>query len=444
MEDDGQSFDLLAKDGIYGGKFEVPETGMYRITSVFEGKLDDGTPFQRSAELAMVTVDDRVTFRKNFAKFNMDQAADAAKDQLSVYLPVAGEEGTVVRAYAEVYGTSSAASEKAACWIGGYSVVKNGMIELEINKRWLVSAGVTAPFFLQRASLYDADFHVPLSSAAEISIQGSVNLDASKSLLENEAPSEEMLKGARPAHLHPEAAKKIRAALPQAVASLVLLHGYCAQDNPWVQTETIPFTDYLAYVGDLAHSVPNNVFAQNVMTAAKDLPSFGLLGHSQGGMAALHVHNFYWSGNDAASESLAGGESRAVQSVGSPYLGVTGAGAALDLGSLFGIGCGDNFDLTRDGATLWLAGISEASRSNVFYYTTKWKDSGLIKYCNLASNLVLTWPNDGTAEFEMCQLPGANPVQNPYDGECHTPNMKWPAQTANVARNAEINANAAR
>merc|ERR1711916_254306 len=110
----------------------------------------------------------------------------------------------------------------------------------------------------------------------------------------------------------------------------------------------------------------------------------------------------------------------------------------------FGVGCGENFDLTPDGSSLWLAGIQPAAAQDVYFYTTKWKDEGLIKYCNLASNLVLSFPNDGTAEFKMCQLPGGHPQQNPYEGECHTSNMKWPAQTENVARNQEINANAAR
>jgi hypothetical protein len=222
--------------------------------------------------------------------------------------------------------------------------------------------------------------------------------------------------------------------------SLVLLHGYCAKNNPWVQTPTIPFSDYYVFDGALGKSVLNQEFAELVLDETQHLPSFGLVGHSQGGMTALHLHNFFWSPADAVEPGK-----RPVQSVGSPYLGVTGAGAALDLGSLFGVGCGENFDLTIDGANLWLAGISAAARANVFFYTTIWKDSGFIKYCNLASNLVLTWPNDGTAEYEMCQLPGANPVgDNPTRGECHTPDMNWPPQTENIARNTEINANAAR
>jgi hypothetical protein len=41
-------------------------------------------------------------------------------------------------------------------------------------------------------------------------------------------------------------------------------------------------------------------------------------------------------------------------------------------------------------------------------------------------------------------LEGANPVQNPYEGECHTEDMKWPPQCRNVDRNIEINSHIAR
>merc|ERR1711991_995699 len=181
-----------------------------------------------------------------------------------------------------------------------------------------------------------------------------------------------------------------------------------------VQNDPVAFSDYLAYEGAIGKSLLHNKFAEDVIATAGHLPSWGLVGHSQGGMVALHIRNFYWSPNDAVDAANAA--TRPVQSMGSPYLGVSGAGAALDLGSLLGVGCGENFDLTTDGSNLWLAGIQPAARKDVYFYTTKWKDSGLVKYCNLAVNLVLSWPNDGTAEFDQCQLPDAHPQQNPYLG----------------------------
>ena len=70
-------------------------------------------------------------------------------------------------------------------------------------------------------------------------------------------------------------------------------------------------------------------------------------------------------------------------------------------GKIFGVGCGQNHDLTVDGSTLWLAGISNYYRQNVFYYTTTYlRDQFFGDYCNLAINLILNWPNDGTTELD--------------------------------------------
>jgi hypothetical protein len=151
--------------------------------------------------------------------------------------------------------------------------------------------------------------------------------------------------------------------------------------------------------------------------------------------------------------------SRPIQTMGTPFSGVSGTGVALDIGvflneerkqmsnacskgALFGLGCGDNFDLSRDGANLWLSGIQNEAKKDVYFYTTMWKKTlNPLRYCNLASNLVLSWPNDGMAEVENCFLAGGkkmwgktakrkftlnsgNPVENPFEGECHTGERK--------------------
>jgi pimeloyl-ACP methyl ester carboxylesterase len=226
-----------------------------------------------------------------------------------------------------------------------------------------------------------------------------------------------------------------------ALPSLLLLHGYCAQDNPWVRKKPVPFTDYAVYE-DLNKSTLIHQYATKVVTQFDHLPSWGLVGHSQGGMVSLHIRNFFWSANDAVTATAAAG--RAVQSMGTPYHGVSGAGLALDLGDLFGVGCGENFDLTVDGANLWKSGLESSSIAATYYYTTVYKYTFLHpRYCNLAANLVLKWPNDGVAEYDQSVLPGANHVDN-FEGECHSPNMKWPAQTENLQRNAQMNSAAAR
>jgi hypothetical protein len=77
-----------------------------------------------------------------------------------------------VRMYAEVYGTVVGQTEmKAACWIGGYSNVVKGQIEMEFNKNWLLQAGVSAPLVLRSVTVFDADVHIPLDVSAELRVQ---------------------------------------------------------------------------------------------------------------------------------------------------------------------------------------------------------------------------------------------------------------------------------
>jgi len=166
--------------------------------------------------------------------------------------------------------------------------------------------------------------------------------------------------------------------------------------------------------------------------------SFSFAGHSQGGFVALHILNYYWTALDQAS----GG--RLVQTIGTPWQGCTIAGDAAALGKIFGIGCGANTDLTRDGATNWLTGISTEHRAVVHSYTTTYKQGNLFgDYCNLAMNILLQWPNDGTCELTYGKLPGGVYEGN-TEKQCHTPGMAYMSQTADSARNKLMNQLASR
>lgn len=141
---------------------------------------------------------------------------------------------------------------------------------------------------------------------------------------------------------------------------------------------------------DLDATRSNDEFANIIAKFTTDhgMNSFGVVAHSQGGLASTHLHNYYWSGLENAVGP------RLIQSVGSPYQGSALAGSLADLGRIFGAGCGSNFDLSHDGAALWLKGITTQSASAVHYYTTQYDTGGIVNYCNLGSNLLLSWPND--------------------------------------------------
>jgi len=97
------------------------------------------------------------------------------------------------------------------------------------------------------------------------------------------------------------------------------------------------------------------------------LNSFGFIAHSQGGMVSLHIHNFYWTGlEDAQGERL-------IQTVGTPFQGSSSAGSIANLAKIFGVACGSNTDLSRDGATNWLSGNSMDSRKDVYSYSSTYQ-----------------------------------------------------------------------
>lgn len=239
-----------------------------------------------------------------------------------------------------------------------------------------------------------------------------------------------MREGVRPASL--------KSNITAGDGSVVLIHGYCASINPWAGHKND--WDNAYYFLRATVSMTHDDFAQRVVQFAEDnqLDSYSLVGHSQGGAVAAHILNYYWSGLD----NVANG--RKLQSLGSPYEGNSLAGSIAGLGSLFGIGCGSNFDLSLDGAKLWTRGLTSSTRSNIYYYTTTYKQGNFFgDYCNMAANMVLEWPNDGVCELEFADLPGANNMGNTQK-QCHSQGMNYMVQYDDQARNQDMNAAAAR
>jgi len=169
---------------------------------------------------------------------------------------------------------------------------------------------------------------------------------------------------------------------------------------------------------------------------SQQMTHFSLVGHSQGGLVILHIHNYFFSGVECAQNG------RLLQSVGTPYKGNSGAGAAADLIKLFGVSCGSNDDLTKNGATLWLKDIAMEHRNHVHYYRTRYPD-GFLQYCNLATQLVLSKPNDGLAEEGLSVLDGGVNM-GIKDKWCHSVSMKYSPQCLDRDRNMDMNKNAAR
>ena len=152
---------------------------------------------------------------------------------------------------------------------------------------------------------------------------------------------------------------------PNAVGGkLMLVHGYCSGDAWGSAASAGQFTNYVKFL-DLNQNRSHDQFAQRIRNFGSTLPSFGIVAHSQGGAASLHLYTYYWSGLDSAT-----GGTRLIQSVGTPYQGTALAGNLAAIGSVFGAGCGTNNDLTYSGAAAWLANIPTWARGKVYYHTT--------------------------------------------------------------------------
>merc|ERR1712038_1161522 len=142
----------------------------------------------------------------------------------------------------------------------------------------------------------------------------------------------------------------------------ILVHGYCSTESSFPSGH---FTDAVQFTGaGSPSSWSNDEFARKIdeFADAKGIAGCGIIAHSQGGMAALHLYQNYWSCLDNATSG-----SRLIQSVGTPYQGTALAGTLAAIGDAFGVLCGYNYDLTETGAWYWLQSISLSARSKVYY-----------------------------------------------------------------------------
>ncbi|WP_017158657.1 choice-of-anchor X domain-containing protein [Xanthomonas phaseoli] len=427
MADDGKHDDGDAGDGVYGGTFQPTSEGTWIAQVIVHGHDQAGQPFVRTSEHVVPVVDTSLRLLGNALG-----ARAAEGTRLTIALPVAarGNVPSHYRVFGQIWGTDAKGRDVPVAWIGGMLTPQQGQLPLSLDERWIARAGARAPFTLRNLCIEDPDHYIPLVQAGTLPLQVPALRRASIARA-SAAIDESMRMGPRPTAL----ASAMATAQPQAATSqLVLVHGYCS-NGVWPQVQ---FTNASTFL-DAKQNRSNDQFAQRIAQFASQWSSFSTVAHSQGGMAALHLYTYYWSGLDNAS----GG--RVMQSVGTPYQGTNLSGVLAAVGSWFGVGCGTNSDMTYDGAKAWLAGIPADARAKVNYYTTSFAKTNWYTndYCNAASDLVLNDPEDGTVEQVNAQLPGG--VNRGHTtGQCHTTGMRDPAQYLDANRNAVMNANAAR
>lgn len=343
-------------------------------------------------------------------------------DQIEIRFDDAGSDGRTIVA-AEVWGRNKDGMIPV-CWL---SRVCDADRSLLLDPMRVIDAGIDpATIELRQVRVHDVDSLVPVALIEQMRAPADV------SMIERALRSRTRAQATQVSIDGMGAGS--RGVLPGG-HRLLLVHGYCSDGNPFT---TSHFTGDIAVFNDPAVSRSTDAFALEILAQASPMKSFGVVAHSQGAMAALHLYTYYFSGLDWARGD------RLIQSVGAPYQGTALAGSAAVLGDVFGFGCGENPDMTYTGAANWLSLIPTSSREQVWYYTTSFEDRVFVyDYCNIVTDLLLDDPDDGVIERSAGQLPGANNMGHVEDW-CHTTGMRDPAQCTDASRNATMNARARR
>ncbi len=433
-----------------GLSFQVmPEmAGLHRFDLRLRAFDDQGRVIERSTSVLVQVIqpslalaaEDRAVFLRTADPDPSKMAGETQR--LQIDLPVSrldfsrgGSEQAMV--YAELWGHDADGLPLPVAWVGGIKHVEDTaegpVLPIRLDSRWLAKAGARPPYRLQNLRLVDVDSSVPFAGTAELPLETiaptSWVYPAKRLDLE---PDEAMLFGPRPLDLDepPAAAAK---STPR--ETIVLVHGYCS-GNVWSAYQN-PFAQPRRIFSDFGQARSNHQFAVELWWQTFNIDHFSTVSHSQGGMASLHLYNYYWSGLDT---SLA---PRPMQSVGTPFNGsaLMNDRAALDtiidLLNLEDRFCPVVADLTHIGAAVWLAGIPSAARDKAYYYRTR----GTLLPCNALTSALIPGRDDGVVSLQEGELAGGHDL-GIETAQCHTPDMFHPFQLSDANRNVQMAANA--
>ncbi len=432
MYDDGLHGDKFANDGFWGGDFVAENSGNYNVQVIAQGFNPEGGPFLRTTEHLLPIIEQTVGLGDKTPaiisidgnRLNIDLGVRNTSDSSDNHYRIIGE----------VWGLAKNSRTKVpVSWISTIGSFKDGGLNIELDSRWIAKAGAQAPFEIHNLRVEDSTHYIPLIEMDSVSLATNALSTNSLNQLSAQTKSftgqvtDEMLMGKNPGGDF---------SVQATGSGLLLVHGYCSSDV-WGPVAG-QFSGEIIF-RDLGANRSHDDFARRVRDFGDaNLNSYGIVAHSQGGAAALHLYTYYWSGLDNSSGN------RLIQSVGTPYQGTPLAGNLAALGDVFGVGCGTNSNLTTSGSASWLAGIPTWARSRVYYSSTSFEDVWWrYDYCSLATDLFLSDPEDGVVEKSRAQLSSANNMGHKTDW-CHTSGMRDTAQTKDSSRNSNMNSNANR
>lgn len=446
MSDDGQSDDQAAGDGIYGVLLPKLPPGKYQISIEVKGTTPEGENFFRTSHHLMPIVKAPYELTEK-AKLGAWYQTPKNHHRLPIQIQIQGARlEETAQLSAELWGKNAHQEWVLVSWLGGIiQPLSSGYLTQSVDIRWLQRAKITNQLELRNIKLIHPEYHILFSHKEKIPLpqlsfpthyadaMGHLQLNPEEfisidetMLIEDRPKPDNQIFGHYPGLNSGNNHK----------SNIIFAHGYCS-GRVWEKAHDQYNEETLEFL-QLGVNVSNDTFARQLRQFGARLPAFSLIAHSQGGMAALHLYTFYYSGLDKV------GPGRLIQTIGTPFQGSPLAGTPAVVGHLFGIGCGANFDLTPEGAALWLSRIPLWARERVYYYTTSVKDHPW-RYdaCNIGTDWLLKDPDDGVVEKHRAFLPGGHYLGH-SQGECHTRLMKDPSQTENNFRNSVMRWSAAR
>ncbi len=408
--------------------FVPSQSGIYiaKVQALIEDS--DGHLLHRTTTLPIAVEDAAIEVSTNNV---LTESIDNARTQITIELKNHISRDRLI-AGAEIWGTGPD-GHHARCWIGGITPVSNNTVKLILDNRWLYNCN-PEKIEIRSLRLADIDSFVPLSRVNQIkldtiSIPDTKPCDTDFKEMSVGIPSFQKVDPRNHRSLNDGQFAQYGG------HNLILVHGYCENGNAWPLDD---FNGDFAEYENLYQNFSHDEFANDIWNFGNQFKSYSIVGHSQGGNAALHLFTFYWSGLDWSTDG------RKIQTVGAPFGGTPLAGSVADLGDIFGIQCGSNYDMTYDGAALWASYIPSWSRAETWAWSTTFEDGWFYDYCNIGSDLLLWDPEDGVVEVSSAHLDGTNNMGT-KEGWCHVEeSMADPPQAFDAVRNYEMNNEAAR
>ena len=343
--DDGQHDDGAVGDGRFGGWLPRELSGQVQARIDLTGSWN-GEPFRRTTGLVASISEPLLELTGRVST----EVEDANRLRLDLEaLPLDGPRR--VQVSAEVWGRDSAGQPVPIAWLSRMEepVLDGGVWQLPLwlDAGWFAASRAAPPLELRGVRIQDPNHHAVLAAADRMAVpNGSLPPMAGYGVGTINASMLSGIQASSP--LGPFRRRDVFA--PNVQPGLMLTHGYCSSGTVWPDSD---FSEPKLQFLDLNQNRSHDEFAQALALQGAGFDSFGVIGHSQGGPAALHLLTFYESPLDQAKGP------RRIQSVGSPYQGTP-------LAALGFFACGVNDDLTPGGASLWLAGIPSAFRDEVY------------------------------------------------------------------------------